>query len=442
MSPGELAILAWHALRTRWGLRFTSRAQLLGWQALKLARFQLRVLSRHALYAPHAGQPLAAWPTMSKQRMLQNFESTNTRGITLEQALAVAREAERSRNFSPAIGDVTVGLSSGTRPPNGVFLVSAKERAVWAGVMIARSLSPEQFRRLLTPWQAPLRVAFFLRANSNLYESLRSRRIAFRFFDLYAGVEAHEKTLSDFAPDLLVAPARVLAWLASRKTQGHLKISPTKVISVAEVLEPDDERAVTEAFGQRVHQLYQCTEGFLGYTCELGVLHLNEEFLHVEPEWLDSERTRFSPLITDFSRSTQPIVRYRLDDVLRIRAAPCGCGRHTMALERVEGRCDDILWFDDVHGGTPKPVFPDIVRHALLLASLPGDFRLSQRGPLLTVSCSEGSDATYAAMASALHALADRLGLRVPAIARAAWQDLPWTNKRRRISYESGELAA
>ncbi|MER9117114.1 hypothetical protein NKH93_10855 [Mesorhizobium sp. M0954] len=440
-SSCELAILAWHLVRTRWGLHFASRSRLLRWQSLQLARFERRVLSQVPLYAPHVGEPLEAWPTMSKQLVMDNFAAANMGGIALEQALSVATKAERSRDFSPTIGDVTVGLSSGTSGPRGVFLVSARERAMWAGVMIGRALTPVQFRRLLTPWRPPLRIAFFLRANSNLYETLKSGRISFRFFDLIAGVEPHVNTLNDFEPDLLVAPARVLAWLASQRAAGLLRIAPTKVISVAEVLEPDDERAITQAFAQPVHQLYQCTEGFIGYTCERGVLHLNEEFVHVEPDWLDAERTRFCPVITDFSRRTQPIVRYRLEDVLRVRAAPCECGRHSMALERIEGRCDDILWFEDARDGSTKPVFPDIVRHALLLAAVPGDFRLSQRGALLFISCSERSDAAYDAVANALQALADRLGLRLPTLARVAWQDLPWTHKRRRIAYEQGAPA-
>lgn len=441
MSLFESAILAWYLARTRWGLRFVSRSQLLRWQSRQIARFERNVLSRVPLHAPHVGEPMQAWPTLSKQRMLDNFAASNARGITLERALSVARQAERSRDFSPAIGDVTVGLSSGTRGPSGVFLVSARERALWAGVMIGRVLSTAQFKRLLTPWRPPLRVAFFLRANSNLYDTLKSRRIAFHFFDLFEGIEPHVGALNAFAPDLLVAPARVLAWLASRQAQGLLKIAPTKVISVAEVLEPDDERAIAQAFAQPVHQLYQCTEGFLGYTCERGVLHLNEEFVHVEPEWLDLECTRFSPVITDFSRCTQPIVRYRLDDVLRVRADPCECGRHSLALERIEGRCDDILWFEDARAGMPKPVFPDIVRHALLLAAVPGDFQLSQNGATLALSCSENSDAAHEALAKALQDLADRLGLRLPTVARVAWQDVPWTNKRRRIVCEQGALA-
>jgi putative adenylate-forming enzyme len=433
MSPRESGILVWHLLRTRWALSFASRESLLRWQATRLAQFRRRVLVEVPFHARLATQDLSTAPVMTKERLLENFQASNRAGISLAQATRVATEAERSRDFSPTIGDVTVGLSSGTHGPRGVFLVSARERAMWAGIMLGRALSTPHFRQLLNPWRPPLRIAFFLRANSNLYETLKSSRIAFRFFDLFAGVDAHLAALNDGAPDVLVAPARVLAYLAAQQAAGVLRIVPTKVISVAEVLEPDDERRIAHAFAQPVHQLYQCTEGFLGYTCEKGVLHLNEEFVHVEPDWLDEARTRFSPIVTDFSRSTQPIVRYRLDDVLRVRATPCDCGRHSLALEAIDGRCDDILWFAGAHEDARRPVFPDIVRHALLVAAVPGDYRVVQDGGVLSLSCSDSSDAAHAAMQAALQGLAARLGLKVPTIVYVPWQDSPWSIKRRRI---------
>jgi len=433
MSLLETGIMVWHLLRTRWGLKFASRDRLLLWQAARVAQFRHRVLTKVPLYASYASKDPFAAPVMTKESLLANFQTSNRPGICLNQAMKVADQAELSRDFSPSIGDISVGLSSGTHGPRGVFLVSARERAMWAGIMLGRALSNRHFLQLLNPLRSPLRIAFFLRANSNLYETLKSRRIRFSFFDLFVGVDTHLAALNANQPDVLVAPARVLAYLATQQATGVLHIAPTKVISVAEVLESDDAQRITQAFETPVHQLYQCTEGFLGYTCEEGVIHLNEEFVNVEPDWLDVARTRFSPIITDFSRNTQPIVRYRLDDVLRVREAPCLCGRHSLALEAIEGRCDDILWFPGANDGMQRPVFPDIVRHAFLVADLPGDYRVVQDGSILSLSCSDPSDAAHATMQSALQGLADRLDLRLPVLARLQWQELQWTTKRRRI---------
>lgn len=91
----------------------------------------------------------------------------------------------------------------------------------------------------------------------------------------------------------------MLRLLAVAKQEGSLDIRPGKVISVAEVLDPIDEEVIREAFGGPVHQIYQCTEGFLAATCSHGTLHVNEDILVMEKEYLDEENP-FHPIITDF----------------------------------------------------------------------------------------------------------------------------------------------
>ncbi len=48
-------------------------------------------------------------------------------------------------------------------------------------------------------------------------------------------------------------------------------------------------------------------------------MHLNEPYLLIEREWLDREQTRFTPIVTDLWRRAQPVVRYRLNDVLQVK---------------------------------------------------------------------------------------------------------------------------
>ena len=149
----------------------------------------------------------------------------------------------------------------------------------------------------------------------------------------------------------------------------ELSISPDKIISVAEVLDPVDESFITGVFGQKIHQVYQATEGFLAATCQAGVLHLNEDILHIEKEWLDHEQRKFQPVITDFTRKTQPIVRYRLNDILSERATPCTCGSVHTALDFIEGRSDDLFFLPARAGQNAIAVYPDFVRRTMLFAS-------------------------------------------------------------------------
>ena len=425
-----------HFARTRWALDFRDRAALEAWQAKQLARFIRDVLPRAPCYRDIKVATLADLPTMDKAAMMANFDARNTRGVKLDEAFDIGFKAESTRDFAPMLGDLTVGLSSGTSGNRGVFLVSRAERLRWAGILLGRALPAQLLKRLLSPWTPPLRIAFFLRANSNLYTTLNSRRIDFGFYDLLEGVEPALLKLDASQPDVLVGPPSLLRALAAEAHAGHLRIAPSHVISVAEVLEDSDRDAVRAAFGVATHQLYQATEGFLGYTCEHGILHLNESFVHIEPDWLDAAHTRFQPIVTDFTRETQLIVRYRLNDVLRVRDTPCPCGRAERAIAAVEGRADEVLWLPARADGRAVAIYPDLFRRAMLFAGpAVREFTLTQSGMTITVGLlADGNRETAIARVTAeLDTLWHRLDVVPPALAFTDCQPPAPGVKRRRI---------
>ena len=402
-------------------MRFGSRAELERYQAKKLRTFMQRLSRASPYFLPWAAEPLAQWPLMDKAIMMQHFDTLNTAGLQLEQVLEQALRAEHSRDFTPTVRGITVGLSSGTSGQRGVFVVSAAEKAQWAGLMLSRALPAGLF--------AGERVALFLRANSNLYTAVRNRWLAFEFFDLFQPFEQQAASLAHYAPTIIVAPAQVLRELAIKVLAGELALAPQRVISVAEVLEPQDRVLIVQAFGS-VHQIYQATEGFLASTCAHGVLHLNEEYVHVEPEWLDEAQQRFVPIITDFTRFTQPIVRYRLNDILVMRKTPCPCGRVTRALDAIEGRCDDLLWLPGVQAAR-VPVFSDVLSRALAQALPPtADYRLVHQGSAdLTLEVALPSPELEAVQAHVTRAM---LGLGVDI------DQLRWTLNQQAPVYQAG----
>jgi putative adenylate-forming enzyme len=430
---GSLSV-AGHFAAARLADRRHGRAALLAAQRRALDAFLAGVLPRAPFYARFRGAPLADLPVVDKARVMGEFAAFNTRGIGWDDALAVALQAERTRDFSPSLGDVTVGLSSGTSGNRGLFLVSGAERRRWAGTILARTLTAPMLRRIASPWAPPLRAAFFLRANSNLYGSVASRRVRLDYFDLLHPFAEHVARLRSARPHLLIAPAGVLRMLADEQLAGRLAIAPERVVSVAEVLDEDDAAAIARAFGRPVHQIYQCTEGFLGYTCERAALHLNERQVHVEPEWLDAERIRFTPVVTDFTRRTQIFARYRLDDVLHA-APPCACGRPERTIARIEGRLDDVLRLSGADG-VPRPVFADFVRRAMMFCGeRVRDYRVRQNGPALEIALDAPDErAANAAVAFELARLWDELAVRPPRLTFVPWRAEPAGTKRRRVA--------
>lgn len=329
---------------------FLDKDELKKWQEEKTYRL-LRGLKTK--FYPKS-ENLDDFPIINKKIFMNSFDEINTVNITLDNALVVAKKAEQSRNFSQKIGTTTIGLSSGTSGSSGVFLVNDKESAIWVGYILKKMLPRPLFQRH--------KIAFFLRANSNLYESVKSLLISFSFYDLIIPLDKHIDNLNEFQPSILIAPAQVLRLLAK---SNKLNIQPKKIISVAEVLEEDDKKLIEQRFSQKVHQIYQCTEGFLAHTCEMGNLHLNEDNLLIEKEWIDKKSGRFFPIITDFNRTTQPVIRYKLDDILVLDKEPCSCGSVFTRLKKIEGRADDILKMKDLENNDYL-LFPDFIRRAII----------------------------------------------------------------------------
>lgn len=356
-------------IKTKYRARLNTEEQLQNFQNVRMAKHMQFVLQHSVfyknMYGPYineiSSQQWGQLPIIDKKIMMESFDTLNTAGITKEQAFQVAFEAERTRNFSPTIRDITIGLSSGTSGNRGIFLVSEEERYLWAGSILAKVL-PSNILKKQT-------IVFFLRANSNLYETTKNKRISFHFFDLLNHFETHIKRLNEIQPTILIAPPSMLRKIAEWKEGGRIHIAPKKVVSVAEVLEDLDKEYMQSVFGQVVHQIYQCTEGFLATTCKHGTLHMNEDLVYIDKEYVDKERGIFVPIITDFNRKTQPIIRYRLNDLLIEKKQPCSCGSPFLALERIDGRCDDVFIGRRKTTAQEISLFPDFIRRAVMMAT-------------------------------------------------------------------------
>ena len=325
-----------------------------------------------------------------------------------------AVDSETSRDFEPTIEGITVGLSSGTSGNRGLFLASSSERAIWVAAVLQRILGWSFKKR---------KIAFFLRANSNLYSSVQSNFLAFKYFDLLKPLQEHLARIQQVQPDIVVGQPSLLVRLAHAQNDGRISIRPQRVFSVAEVLSTEDEALISQAFDIRVDQVYQCTEGLFGQTCAHGTLHLNEDWLIVEKEWLDD--TRFIPIITDLKRESQPVIRYRMNDILHV--GTCSCGSKMQAISRIEGRMDDVL---ELGGAT---IFPDFIRRAIVGAHPDiTDYQVVQTSPQ-TLTLFLPQEEHWTAAAEALHQEIERHGASGVTLDRASQKIHDHGSKLRRI---------
>jgi phenylacetate-CoA ligase len=418
-------------------------------QALQDARARRMVeyAARHSpFYRRHwQDHQLDHWrtlPAVDKTAMMAHFDEFNTYGVNGQEAMSVALEAERTRDFAPAIRGLTVGLSSGTSGHRGLFLVSPAEQAMWAGVILARALHKLRLGRM--------RVAFFLRSHSNLYQQVNGALLQLRYFDLMSPLAESIAALNLYQPHILIGPPSLLGFLADAQACGSLHIDPHRLISVAEVLEPQDETRLATCFQSPVHQVYQCTEGLLAVSCPRGSLHIQEDLVAIQCEPLTSELPqdaagprRVTPIVTDLWRRTQPIIRYRLNDVLQLDDRPCPCGSCFRTIGRIEGRCDDVFYFFERSVSSPgarRPFFPDTIRRMILLGGEGiADYQAVQEddGQLLVhlqVTAVASQQQVVGAVRAAVYAVVEQYGCLHPQLdIDTNLPPLPPGRKRRRI---------
>ena len=349
-------------IAARWRAATLHGGRLERWKQRRVAELIDDVRARSPFHRDlWRGLPTSSWesfPTVDKRDMMANFDRFNTIGVSRDTAMAIALVAEQQREYSATVAGCTIGLSSGTSGHRGLFLVSADEQTRWAGTILARAI-PD-----LRPGY---RVAFFLRANSRLYERTSSV-VQFRFFDLMQPLADVVTQLNAFRPQLIVGPPSLLGLLADAREQGRLRATPTRLISVAEVIEPRDRERLERIFQISVGEVYQCTEGLIAVTCRHGTMHLQEDVMMMQTEPVaPHDATRVTPILTDLWRRTQPIVRYRLGDILKLDATPCACGSSWQRIAAIEGRQDDLCWFPQ-HDDSLRIVFPDAIRRMVLLA--------------------------------------------------------------------------
>lgn len=342
---------------------FKNRDDFEKWQHKKVVEFIKRILPQSSFYQNYfKNLPIEQWqsfPTIDKSIMMENFNSLNTVGANKEEVFKIAFSGEESRDFSKLYKDIIVGLSSGTSGNRGIFLISKTESDFWSGAILAKTLP-----NFITKKQ---KIAFFFRANSRLYENVKSNTLEFHYFDLLDSIKSNIEKLAALQPTIIIAPPSMLIEIAKMCGDNKLNIKPNKIISVAEVLDPLDEKYLRNQFNQTIHQVYQCTEGFLGVSCKYGTIHLNEDIVAIQKEYLDEEKTKFMPIITDFSRTSQPIIRYKLNDILTEKKTPCPCGSIFTALDFIEGRMDDIFVLQGLKNEEIL-IFPDFIRRAVIMS--------------------------------------------------------------------------
>ncbi len=322
---------------------------------LKSQKNKKNILSRLSRYEFYKNKKILKWediPILNKETFLKEFSGLNLFQLSLQEALAFDNLTTESKNNLDQRAGITIGLSTGTSGKQGAFVITNREIGLWCGSVLAQVLGLKVFKRQ--------RVALVFRVNNPLYQSLQFGWIRFRFINFNSPMAEIAEGLKVFNPTILISvPNFLCRYMDSLPVR---EINPQMVISGADVLDLKEKGQLEEYFNLPLTEIYQATEGFLGLSCRLGKIHLNEDNYIIEKEWVSSQV--FMPRVSDVGRKSQAIIRYQMDDLLTVASAPCSCGNPAIAIEKIGGRADHILSFMK-STGVPIFIYPDTIRSFL-----------------------------------------------------------------------------
>ena len=146
----------------------------------------------------------------------------------------------------------------------------------------------------------------------------------------------------------------------------------------AENVFPYQIEAVKEAFGVRPRQHYGLVEAVANISeCELGKLHVDEDFSAVE--FAPRDDGTFSLVGTNFTNPAMPLIRYDTNDFITLDETECDCGRPGRVVKEIDGRIEDyIVKMDGSKIAQMDSIFKGMssIRAAQFYQDRPGAFTL------------------------------------------------------------------
>ena len=160
---------------------------------------------------------------------------------------------------------------------------------------------------------------------------------------LTTDVERQAEWLARHDPDYLDTNPTNLSALVEACLRRSLALRVSKIITTGEVLHAEVRKAVREAWGVEIVDVYSAQEvGHIAVQCpESGQYHIQAE--HVLVEILNERAEICSPgeigrvVVTPLRNFAMPLFRYDIGDYAEM-GEPCPCGRGLPVLRRILGR--------------------------------------------------------------------------------------------------------
>lgn len=277
-------------------------------------------------------------PITKKNVLLENYDNWVTdRELHLEDVLKYINR-DISKDNSLLLGKYTALRTSGSTG-NPLPMVRDDHRNKIHSQLIAQRLCASMDPDILNIRKHKVATVIHLSNGASSYEALKRMKMANPGYEhnllamsVLDNVEKMVEELNRFQPEAMTGYPSVLVRLALEQLKGNLHLNLKALASSAEMLSEENFHLLKKAFDCPIANNYCMTEGGeIAMTHNCPHLHINEDWVIVEPVDKDmnvlenSDEWSEGVLVTDLSNYVQPIIRYYVSDVVRIKREPLEC---------------------------------------------------------------------------------------------------------------------
>lgn len=158
----------------------------------------------------------------------------------------------------------------------------------------------------------------------------------------------------------------MISMLAGFMKAGEIQpLENVKIITFGAESVSERQKAIVREMFPMAHlsEHYGLAEGVANISqCELGKLHVDEDFSFVEFVEVDGTQDVYELVGTNWSNEAFPLFRYRTGDLVQIDDTRCYCGRDTRVVCEIDGRREDVIQLTDGRAvGRMDHIFKDMV---------------------------------------------------------------------------------
>ena len=319
--------------------------------AYKHSPFYRKFYTAHGINAASLSAiPLAELPPVDKQIFRDNFDTlfTDSR-INMKSINAfLNKEGQNGNDF---LGRYHIVHTSGSSGKPTYFVYDTES---WSLVLATQFLAFKHnisFGRLLGYLKNGFRILFTGSIEDGSVDTSVIRAaggnklVRIRLLDINHPYEEWGRMVEEFAPNIIIGYPSSIHALCRQLEKHNIRLQMFRAACIGEPLTPVMRKYIISVLNCEIFSMYGSSEALL-----MGTELPGDPVLYLRDDLHCFEMERDCTYITPLYNYVQPLIRYRLSDVLVRRAEPVETGIPFMQLERVLGREEEMMWFTGDNG--------------------------------------------------------------------------------------------